>query len=243
MENEPEPKTLKYEPQSIDFGCLIPGKGASATINVYGGPGKVSIRNDQLRASPSIFENKDSEIEITLSAGIPGELIWDEIILRTETQEVNVPVIARWELLPALDTPATDLTTESPAVKVDEISASSGNQGSAFTRQWVGRKCPRCHKNLFYDLKIHGWEQCRCDYSSHTKEGLGNLHTKGKYATKDTSTRIVTIVLIIIALGVAIFPWYPFVVSHNKLWLILSIPLSIVSLPPAIIWICSLKER
>lgn len=76
---------------------------------------------------------------------------------------------------------------------------------------------------------------------SFTNEGLGNLHDKGKYS-HDNSTKFVTMVLIIIALCIALASWYPYIVSHNKWWLLLSIPLSLVCLPIAIIWILGLKE-
>jgi len=84
--------------------------------------------------------------------------------------------------------------------------------------------------------------------SSHpqAKEGLGDLHTKGKYTpdnsnlnpniAKITSHDPMTIILIIIALCITIASWFPYIMSHNRWWLILCIPISIVCLIPAIIW-------
>lgn len=103
-----------------------------------------------------------------------------------------------------------------------------------------------------YTTRTSTTAKTRTNSHPHAKEGLGNLHAKGKYTpdnsnlnpniAKPISNDPITIILIIIALCITMASWYPYIMSHNRWWLFLCIPISIVCLPAAIIWILGLKE-
>jgi hypothetical protein len=157
MENRPESKILKSEPQSIDFGSLSPGQGASATINVRGGPGKVSVRNDQLKASPATFENGDNILEITLLPGVSGELIWDDFILQTDDEECQVPVTARWSGR------AVETTLEQ-VIETAPIPNEKQRRAFKEERTFKGKSCSLCGRNFGYEIDSGSWERCTCTW-------------------------------------------------------------------------------
>ena len=159
MENEPKSKTsfLEIKPLSIDYGCLSPGQQATAMLNVSGGPGKVSFSSSQLSVSPTSFECGDQKLEITLMGGVFGELIWEEIILETDTQEIRVPITARWI---KITTPASiSENSESLVPKHKE-----GTQTSEEHRTFKGKSCSLCGRNFSYYSNSGTWEQCKCNW-------------------------------------------------------------------------------
>lgn len=172
MGNVAESNTLKYEPQSIDFGDLHSGTGASGKLNLNGGPGKVVVRSDQLKVSPIAFEYGESLIEIILSPGNSGELIWDELILQTDTKEYRVLITARWvektaetmqgkkpEPLITPITPIEKQKNETPTVPIEK-------PVKRFTedRTFQGKSCWRCNKNFKYDENTGMWGKCTCTW-------------------------------------------------------------------------------
>jgi hypothetical protein len=178
LENEPESKILKSEPQSIDFGSLIPGKGASVTFNVHGGPGKVSIRSDQLKASPATFENGDNILEITLLPGVSGELIWDEFILQTNNEACRVPVTARWTERTAET--ALEQNIEPAIAPTEELGRSSKEE-----RTFIGKSCSLCGRNFGYNVDSGSWERCTCTWYQMVRNMSSRIIKDLRYGAKD----------------------------------------------------------
>jgi len=142
---------LKVEPDNIDFGCLRPGESKSTTLRISGGPGIVVAHNDQLEIVPSNFSSEDTELQVSLSGGSAGELIWDTIVLKGNKEELSVLVTGRWEEQRMLSQVA--IVTKEETKPLPSAPAE---------RKFKGRKCNRCGKNFKYDENSHSWEQCHC---------------------------------------------------------------------------------
>ena len=180
MENEPKSKAslLKSEPQSIDFGSLSPGKGASVTVNIHGGPGKVSVRSDQLKVSPSQWQEEENALEISLLAGVSGELIWDEIILQTDTQELRVPVTARWT------EHTTEITLE-PNIETTVAPPEKAGRSSEEDRTFRGKSCSLCRRNFGYNIDSGSWERCTCTWYQMVGNMSSRIVRELRYGAKD----------------------------------------------------------
>ena len=149
--------SLVVKPQSIDFGSLSHGQGATVTLNVRGGPGNITFFGDHFEVAPTSFTHEGSDIKITLLGGSSGELIWDEIVLQTDVQEIKVPITARWEV-PELERPV-DTAAEAPVMKETVVKVYSKDK-----RTFKGRACSRCGKNFAYDINSMLWEECTCKW-------------------------------------------------------------------------------
>ncbi len=180
MESERVSRTslLRYEPQGIDFGDISPGKGASATLNVHGGPGKVSVRSDQIKALPTTFECGNNVLEITLLAGVSGELIWDEIILETDTQDYKVPVTARW-------IEQTTETTLEPSTEAALALPKESVKSLREERTFKAKSCSLCGKNFGYSIDSGSWEQCTCTKYEMVKNMSSRIVRELRYGAKD----------------------------------------------------------
>ena len=103
---------------------------------------------------------------------------------------------------------------------------------------------------------------------SKSKEGLGNLHEKGKYS-KDTSTaksahpnsrplgnpnlyskvsddttaKVLRIIFMLIGIFAIVAPWYKYAISQGVIWLVVSILFSIIFLPITLIFAFSFKKK
>jgi hypothetical protein len=143
--------SLKVKPHSIYFGGVKQGSESNAKLIVSGGPCKLSINNDRLRVNPATIRNEETEVQVTFSGGIEGELIWDYIIFQTDTNEIKVPVIGYWEKGAAQISPPIYL----PPIIPDQIS---------HTRATKGHACSFCSRNFTYDVNSHTWEQCNCNW-------------------------------------------------------------------------------
>lgn len=60
---------LVVKPQSIDFGSLSHGRGATVMLSVHGGPGNVTFPSDHFKVVPTSFAPEGDDIEITLLGG------------------------------------------------------------------------------------------------------------------------------------------------------------------------------
>jgi hypothetical protein len=159
LDNEVGPKTdsLEVTPQNIDFGCLSPGQGGIVRLNVRGGPGNVTPYGDHFKVAPTSFNHEGCDIELTLLGGSSGELIWDEIVLQTDVQEIRVPVTARWEVR-ELERPVVT-AAEAPVIQMTEAETYLKDK-----RTFKGRACSRCGKNFAYDANSRSWEECTCTW-------------------------------------------------------------------------------
>jgi len=172
MENEQNSSYLKFDPQRIDFGDLPSGQGAKATLSVLGGPGSVSVASSQLVVTPLTFQQENSTIEIVLSGGSTGELLWDDLVLKTEKQEARVLVTARWGEYKSEKRKAMGNTVEAPEIIKNETSTTIEEPKITTiepkpitddTRTFKGRSCSRCGKNFAYDANSMSWEECKCN--------------------------------------------------------------------------------
>jgi|GEM_PF-4122051 len=157
MGNTPESKILKLEPTSIDFGNLSSGMGASAAINIKNCPSKISVHNDQLKASLITFANGDNTIEITLLPGTAGGLIWDELIIQKDSEEFRVPITARWIENTTEVTPRQSIEASTTSIKVP-------SQCFEEERTFKGKSCPLCNRNFPYNVVSGSWERCTCSW-------------------------------------------------------------------------------
>ncbi|OGO20909.1 MAG: hypothetical protein A2144_04430 [Chloroflexi bacterium RBG_16_50_9] len=158
------PPSLKVESDYIDFGCLKPGEGGTMALRVSGGPGDVLVNCDQLKVMPSSFGSDDAEIQVTLLASLGGELVWDNIVLKGQSDEVAVLVTARWEGFAVPEAVPNKPLTLIPPVTTNEAPTIIGTPILSSERPWTGRRCSRCYKNFAYDASVHDWEQCKCNW-------------------------------------------------------------------------------
>ena len=94
----PKPlKPLTVEPLLIDFGCLKIGEGASNTLQASGEPIIDMVCGRRLKVTLLKAGSPKTMVQVQLSGGAAGETFKEEIILRGNTGEVRVTVIARWE--------------------------------------------------------------------------------------------------------------------------------------------------
>lgn len=80
-----------------------------------------------------------------------------------------------------------------------------------------------------------------------SKDGLGNLHGKGRYSNDTTTTkndtRVILVIFIVIGLFAIVAPWYKYIVSFSVIWLVISILLSIIFIPINILWVLELVKQ
>jgi hypothetical protein len=166
--------SLWVEPQGIDFGNLRPGRGANATLQVAGGPGQVVVHSDRLTVTPVGFGLESTELQLTLAAGAAGELMWDDILLQANTDELKVLVTARWEELgdstPDPEPASVSMAVLQPApskplppVQREEEQKPKAvlNEDEGKKRTFKGRKCRWCGKNIYYDTNSRSWKACK----------------------------------------------------------------------------------
>lgn len=91
------PKPLSVEPQHIDFGCLMPGEGANATLQVSGGLVGATVSSDYLKLTLLKKDSGITLVKVILSSGSQGETLQDNIMLQGEINELKVLVTARWD--------------------------------------------------------------------------------------------------------------------------------------------------
>jgi hypothetical protein len=180
LEDEPKQKEslLISKPQNIDFGNLHPGMGASATLNIHGGPGRVSVRNDKLKVSLATFEKGDTILEITLLPGNSGELIWDEFILEINTGEWRVPVTARW-------TEQTAETTLERNIETTITITEKPRLNSKEERTFKGKSCSLCGRNFGYNIDSRSWERCTCSWYQKVGNISSHTYKELRYGVKD----------------------------------------------------------
>ena len=154
--------SLKVESDYIDFGCLKPGEGVNTILGVSGGPGEVLVHCDQLDVTPCNFDYEDTKLNVVLKPSSGGELIWSNILFKSQDSEIEVLVIARWEGT-APEPMVNKQPTTSPTMAIDTSSSKNISSFSRSERPRKGRSCPHCHKNFAYDSSTHQWEECTCN--------------------------------------------------------------------------------
>lgn len=82
---------------SIHFGQLQSGQGASATINVYGGPGRVIINSDKIKVEPHEFGPSTTTLKVALQSRLGEQICYDNIFLKSDVENVEVTIAARWD--------------------------------------------------------------------------------------------------------------------------------------------------
>ena len=157
-------------PLAIDFGCLKPNDGATATLRVTGGPGQVIVHSDRLKVTPISFGSESTELQLTLLGGSVGELIWDDILLQGDTVELRVLVTARWEgvieprpklePLPVGEPMPPKPLSEEKEKEIQETEPEV-SESEIEKRTFRGRTCRWCGKNIRYDSDSQSWKPCK----------------------------------------------------------------------------------
>jgi len=191
MDGTESKEGLTITPQSIDFGSLSHGQGATVTLNIRGGPGEVTVFSDHCKVAPTSFASEGGDIEITLLGGSSGELVWDDIVLKTDAQEIRVPVTARWEL-PELERPV-DTNAEPAVAQPAEIKTPLKEE-----RTFKGRACPRCGRNFAYDTNSMSWEECTCSWYEVIRNMSVRIYRDLRYGVKELPSYVQEIWRIII---------------------------------------------
>jgi hypothetical protein len=98
-----KPKPLKVEPQFVDFGNLQIGERAEPRmITVSGGPIIKAISGSRIKVTLLDAGHAKTLVRVELIEGTAGEILKDEIILRSNTGELRVSVAAHWAAEPPL---------------------------------------------------------------------------------------------------------------------------------------------
>ena len=176
---------LTATPSIIDLGCLLPGTGPCTKVRIEGGPARATTDSQRIVVTPSEIGEEPTEIEVTITDGSDGELIWDTLHIRGDSGELDVPVICMWdealsrsfkqssrratrrkvaqpaepeEQMGATDVyPDEDMDKTEPAELVLPTEPLAGDQ---IERTYTGRSCPHCRKNLRYDSDSRAWLTC-----------------------------------------------------------------------------------
>lgn len=180
MDETKSNEDLTVTPQSIDFGRLSHGQGAAATLNVRGGPGSITALSDHLKISPTSFSPEGGDIEVTLLSGSSGELVWDDIILKTDAQEITIPVTARWGL------PEVEGSVDMGArVAIAQYAETKMPSKVEKERTFKGRACSRCGRNFAYDTNSMSWEECTCNWYQVIRNMSVRIYKDLRYGIKD----------------------------------------------------------
>lgn len=86
---------LSANVEQLEFGILSPGQGASAELEVQGGPGQVVVTSDQLRVWPLQFGPGPTRLRVEvkpLSSGV----LWTSLKLVAPGESLEIPVLAQW---------------------------------------------------------------------------------------------------------------------------------------------------
>lgn len=86
---------LKVHPTNVDFGTLSPGQIAVREFEIQGGPGQIVVESDQLQVTPLRFTADTTRIRVQVSPMATG-LLWTSLRLVTQSQTVEIPVLAQW---------------------------------------------------------------------------------------------------------------------------------------------------
>jgi len=142
--NEASPKPLSVEPQHIDFGCLMPGEGANATLQVSGGLVRATVSSDYLKLTLLKKDSGITLVKVMLSSGSKGETLQDNIILQGEINELRVLVTARWE----------KVADESPLLSWCPLCAEKIKKKSLFYNRFARKyECFYCKQEFPYPDK------------------------------------------------------------------------------------------
>lgn len=101
---------LVVRPPRLYWGQLKPGQGATAELEVRGGPGRIRWDSPQLQVAPTEFGDAVSRLRVQLLPMADGDLLWTCLRVVTADATVEVPAQAYWEAAE----PAADLGGEAP---------------------------------------------------------------------------------------------------------------------------------
>lgn len=90
--------------EAIGFGELKPGEGAQTILTVSGGPGRVKVGSDMVMVQPETFGSVGTTLTVAVKGGADGQLLWDALILDSETEKVTVELIAQWRAPTPIET-------------------------------------------------------------------------------------------------------------------------------------------
>ena len=176
---------IAARPAMIDLGCLSPGSNPRAKIMIEGGPARATTDNQRIALEPSEIGEEPTEIEITITDGSDGELIWETLHIRGDNGELEIPVICMWDEAlsrsfrqstrrsprrraaePADPEEFTAAPEESTAEDMDDteiphsVPPTDPLAANTGKRTYIAPSCPRCRRNLHYDSDNRTWLAC-----------------------------------------------------------------------------------
>jgi hypothetical protein len=154
-------------------------------IKVTGGPARVATNHERIHVAPSEVGEEVTEIEVAISGGSEGELIWDNLHIKGSKGELDVPIVCWWDeslsqflkehtfeadskdaeqpLGPEAQKD-TGLDSDVPGEREPELAGVSAvtesAPPSAGERTYMGQSCRYCGRNLRYDSGEKIWLEC-----------------------------------------------------------------------------------
>lgn len=88
--------TITVSVDRLDFGTLETGQGATASIEVLGGPGHILVESDQVIVNPQEFEAGVTRLKVECIPWLSSGTLWTSIKLVTASEKRDIPVLAQW---------------------------------------------------------------------------------------------------------------------------------------------------
>lgn len=93
--SSPAPPSLTASVERLDLGVLPPGQGATAELEVQGGPGQIVAESDLVWVTPQHFGPGPTRIRVEVRPMQSG-VLWTTLRLITPGETLEVPVVAQW---------------------------------------------------------------------------------------------------------------------------------------------------
>ena len=178
--NDISPKSLTIEPTFIDFGHLKPHVSPKTRLKLDGGPATIRSTNDRITVMPAEIITESGIIEVSVSGGEEGDLLWDSIEILGANENIEVPLCCNWDegladVKTSLESEVVNdveiprITQEIPIKVMGDVEKSNVEQvpeiavsimSSSEERDFIAHVCPICKRNLIYDSNTASWLQC-----------------------------------------------------------------------------------
>ena len=91
-----KPASLRASIARLEFGTLRSGEPIRTTFEVEGGPGQIIAMSDRVQVAPTNFDGRKTPVRLHIRALKSSGLLWSAIKLVTETETLELPVVAQW---------------------------------------------------------------------------------------------------------------------------------------------------
>lgn len=170
------------KPSIVDFGCIPPRTSPCVTVRIEGGPAKIEANNELIKVTPSEVGREPTDIEVTARNGSDGDLIWDNLHIKGDNGDIDIPIICLWDEVlsrsfeepihkrhikkamkraePEQEASASALN-DVPIKDNSELTLNNGPAIPTITeRTYAGQSCRSCGRNLRYDSDNKVWLKC-----------------------------------------------------------------------------------